>query len=415
MSDPRLRYFYKTWYRVPFLVPAWDQEELRTVWAASLARRANGHPDARTLLAQALETRFGCSHVLLTSTGRGAIEVALRSLGKPGGEVIVPTFACRSIAEAVLAAGCVPVFADVTDDLTLSAASVQANLTEQTIAVLVAHLSGKPATEFAAIVQLCRERGIALIDDAAQAFGVKWEGRYLGSFGEFGIFSFGVGKPTFSVGGGALILRSPEAAARCEALMTRPAVEAPPSWKEIVAAWNFVFQYRYRRTTQPLYLAWRAAKKLVHANGSPPPRGRISRLAASLQLAQVKKLDWILARYTANARTLIHRLAACPDVVFPQASDHCAYTKLLAELRQRDVRALATHLLRHGIEIEWSYRPLHLAERYASWRRLPAPHAEAVWGRLLTLPSHPGLHEAELDRIASAVTTFFHAERLRRW
>ena len=167
MIASRITYFYKTWYRVPFLVTYWGKEEIRTILASTISSGVGGGVGARGELKRVLAKRFGFSHVILTSTGRFAIEVALRSLGKPGGEVIVPTFVCRSVPEAVLKAGCVPVFADINKDLSVSVESVRSNLTDKTIAVLVAHLSGKPAKDLTDLVILCFERGISLIDDAA--------------------------------------------------------------------------------------------------------------------------------------------------------------------------------------------------------------------------------------------------------
>lgn len=407
--DPRIPYFYKTWYRIPFLVPAWGREELRAVWAFAMSSGDDGGK-ATEALAKALEDRFSSSHVVLTSTGRFAIEVALRSLDKPGAEVIIPTFSCGAIPEAILQAGYVPVFADINADLTLSVESVRANLTERTVAVLVAHLSGKPASDLDELVELCHERGIPLIDDAAQAIGVKHRGEYLGSFGDFGILSFGVGKPTFSVGGGALILRSSEVKMYCKEIVDQIGREARSHPREVVAAWNFLLEYCWRRATQPIYLLGRAVKKIVGISGPKPHRGRISRLSALIQLKQINKLDKILTGFAANGRYIIRRLADRAEVAFPQSSEDCAYTKLILALRKGDPGRMAKHLLKHGIEVEWSYKPLDLLPKYSPFRRFRNFHAEAVWNRLLALPAHPRLHGEEIEVVASAVEKYFHSK-----
>lgn len=409
--DPRIPYFYKTWYRIPFLIPAWDrEEEVRTILASTLTGMNGRHrPDARETLKALLWERFGFSQVVLTSTGRFAIEIALRSLNRTGGEVVIPTFICRSVADAVLEAGYVPVFADVNEDLTLSVASVRRNLTPKTVAVLVAHLSGKPASDLRALVSLCQERGLVLIDDAAQAFGVKSDGAYLGSFGEFGILSFGVGKPTFSVGGGALILRSAAAASHCESILRHIGTGDEFYRHELATSWNCLLQYRWRRVTLPAYLAGRALRRMLRIAAHKPARGQISKLAAVLQVMQVRKLDDILTRFLTHGQYLVRRLSNHPGMTFPQRSDDCGYTKLIAALQHADPHALAIHLLKQGVEIEWSYTPLDLRPEFAAFRRHQNAQAERIWSRLLALPVHPGLHEEQLEAVAGAIERFIHA------
>ena len=240
--DPRIRYFYKTWYRVPFLIPAWDDEEIEAaLWPGRISKSADDDEPCRRL-EEALATRFGFPHVVLTSSGSFALEVALRALERPG-EVILPSFICGSVVRAVVRAGCTPVAADVNDDLTLSADSVEARLTDRTAAVLVAHLSGTPAQDLDRLIALCDRRNMPLIDDAAQAFGIRARGRFLGSCGRFGVLSFGPGKPTFSIGGGALIASSSQDAARCEQLVRRIGEEEGTAVPSRAAALRFVLEY----------------------------------------------------------------------------------------------------------------------------------------------------------------------------
>lgn len=409
--DPRLLWFYRTWYRVPFLIPSWSREELELVWASTIHHRWAVEQRARAQLAQELRERCGFRSVVLTSSGRFAIEVALRALGRPGGEVVVPTFACSAIPDAVLRAGCRPVLADIGEDLTLAVDSVRACLTPRTIAVLVAHLSGTPARDLSALAALCHEQHVALIEDAAQSFGVRSNGGYLGSFGDFGILSFGVGKPTFSLGGGALLLRSPVLASPCERMVNEAPAPPPPRWTEITSMWNFVLQYRYRRATQPGYLAARAIARLVRAPVPAPWRGPMTELSALFQLKQVGKLDHLLTRYASNARWLMRRLADCTAVGFPQASPDCGYTKTVLELRSGDHRALAAHLLKAGIETEWSYTPLHRSPTYRAFQRVPTPYADFVWSRLLAVPTHPALGQDDMAYVADAIERFFRSPR----
>ena len=404
--DPRLRYLHRSWYRTPFLVPAWDSEELDTLWAYSRSRQRRLGSVCAEQLQDALQQRFGFPHVVLTSTGSCAIEVALRSLGPPGGEVILPSFLCGTVARAVLAAGCVPVFADIHDDLGLSIESVRRNLTDKTVAVLVAHLAGQPCRDVVELESVCRERGLALIDDAAQSLGASLDGRFLGSLGTFGALSFGLGKPTFSIGGGALVLHTHDAALRCRAILGQMEDEGAPRRHEMAAAWSFVAQYCWRRVTYPMYAAGRLVRRLAGIPATPRPRGVISELEAALQLIQLKTLDGHLRSFAEHGSVIVSRLAPLDHVRFPQASRPCGYTKLFIERRDGDVGGLATHLLKHGVEIEWPWTPLDLREEFSRFRRQPNVVAEQLWKRLLILPSHPALTPKDVDRIAGAVASF---------
>ena len=127
MIDPRIIYFYKTWYRVPFLVPFWDKREIHSVLKFTSSFGTGDIEGSSETLQVVIQKQFCFPYVVLTSTGRFAIEVALRSLGKPGGEVIVPTFICDAVPRAVLDAGYVPVFADINEDLTIDIKSVRVN------------------------------------------------------------------------------------------------------------------------------------------------------------------------------------------------------------------------------------------------------------------------------------------------
>ena len=156
-----------------------------------------------------------------------------------------------------------------------------------------------------------------------------------------------------------------------------------------------------------MYLFGRTIKKIVRATGTQPYRGRISRLCAILQLIQIDKLDSILARFVANGQFVVRSLADLPAVKFPQSSDDCAYTKLILVLHNGDTGALATHLLKRGVEIEWSYKPLDLRSEFAVFRRFRNSYAESIWSRLLVLPVHPWLSDGDVSSVARAVESFF--------
>ena len=402
MIDPRIRHFYKTFGCTPFLVPAWGADEYAVIQRA--LRGQESPPHVRDDLEEMLRQSLGFNHVVLTATGRQAIEVALSHLAKPPGEVIMPTFACGSMANAITAAGYVPVFADINKDLTLSCRSTIENLTSKTVAVIVAHLSGKPAEDLEELVELCRTRGLVLIDDAAQAMGISHRGRQLGTFGDYGVLSFGLGKPTFSLGGGCLILKSHSEKLACQGLMDGNVPSDRGYLRTSAALVRFVSEYCWREQTLPVFLAARAFRKYLHLHPQAPRSGQISALEAELQTIQLARLPQILKSFRDNARQIIARLSNV--LAAPQEGPETGYTKCLVQTQAHKGTTLSTYLLKQGIEIEWSYRPLDSFGAFAQYRRRDNSYAESIWRHLLAVPVHPNLETHDIDRIALALEQF---------
>ena len=129
------------------------------------------------------------------NSGTTALQVALSAVGvAPGDEVIVPPYTFVATASAVASVGGVPIFVDV-DAATynIDPQSVAAAITERTRAVIAVHIGGQPA-DLDALTDLLRDRGIALIEDAAQAHAAAWKGRKVGAIGDLGTFSFQASK-----------------------------------------------------------------------------------------------------------------------------------------------------------------------------------------------------------------------------
>jgi perosamine synthetase len=134
--------------------------------------------------------RTGTSHAVATSSGTAALEVILRSLDVVGAEVIVPTNTFAATAFAVLHAGGRVVFADCADDMNVDPDDVERRITEKTKAVIVVHVGGLVSPSIVALQELCRGRGIALIEDASHAHGSTFDGQEAGAFGDAAGFSF---------------------------------------------------------------------------------------------------------------------------------------------------------------------------------------------------------------------------------
>jgi dTDP-4-amino-4,6-dideoxygalactose transaminase len=160
-------------------------------------------------LEQEVSKKFGINHALAVSSGTAALIVAMSAakIG-PGDEVIVPGYTFIASISSVIACGAVPVLAEVDESLTLDPADVEKRITPKTKAILGVHMLGNPCNNDA-LQALADKHTIMYIEDAAQAFGGMYKGKYLGTMGKIGIYSFNLFK-TINAGDGGMVVTGDE-------------------------------------------------------------------------------------------------------------------------------------------------------------------------------------------------------------
>lgn len=164
----------------------------------------NGHWKAKEFEAL-VQAKLNVNHAQALSSGTAAVTVALAVCGVGAGdEVIMPTFTFVASFEAVIALGAIPVLVDIDDTLTLDPKAVQAAITSKTKAVMPVHMCGSMAN-LDALQNICKEHQLKLVEDACQAIGGIYKGKYLGSIGDAGTFSFDFVK-TFTCGEGGVVI-----------------------------------------------------------------------------------------------------------------------------------------------------------------------------------------------------------------
>src|SRR6266480_5170451 len=142
-------------------------------------------------LEDAFRARHDASFAVAVSSGTSAIEIILRTIGVEGREVIVPANTFFATAAAVVHAGGVPRFADIDPGtFALSPATVEPVLDDSCAGVVIVHIGGFVSPDTAGLADLCRARGLWLLEDAAHAHGAAFAGRAAGSIGDAGAFSF---------------------------------------------------------------------------------------------------------------------------------------------------------------------------------------------------------------------------------
>src|SRR5438552_6686006 len=152
-----------------------------------------------------LAEHLGARRALAVNAGSSALICGLIGCGVGrGDEVIVPAYTWNATANAVLAAGALPVLAEVDESLTIDPDDVEAKLTPRTRAVLPVHMRGN-AADMGALVELAHTHGLALVEDVCQAAGASFAGRRLGTFGDAGAFSLQFNKIITTGEGGAMV------------------------------------------------------------------------------------------------------------------------------------------------------------------------------------------------------------------
>ncbi len=162
-----------------------------------------------------LRKHFGVRHVFTVSSGKAALFIILKALAtlRPGkGKVLIPAYTCFSVPSAVVKVGLKVALSDI-DPATLDfdRRLLKDSIDKDTLCVVPNHLFGRPA-DIDAVKTLCRDKGVFVVEDAAQAMGGESKGRKLGTIGDVGFFSLGRGK-TITCGSGGVILTDSDAIA----------------------------------------------------------------------------------------------------------------------------------------------------------------------------------------------------------
>jgi perosamine synthetase len=320
-------------------------------------------------------------HAVAVSSGTAALEIILRSIGVAGRDVIVPANTFFATAEAALRAGGRPVFADIDPQtFALSPETVLAALTPQTAAVVLVHIGGLVSPQSADLAEICAERGVALVEDAAHAHGASYAGLPAGSFGVAAGFSFFPTK-VITCGEGGMIL-TPSADLAGEALIYRDQGKG-----SVHANHHVRHGYAWRMPEQC------AATGLVHLRRLATFVEHRRRVAASYDdaLASLDGLEPL--GEPSGCRSNYYKYIA----VLPAGADRARFRQQLAD----------KHAVRLAGEVY--DLPLHRQPVFAEFAGPSLPVAEDLCARHVCLPVHSDMTADEVDQVLSAVSAVFGA------
>lgn len=159
---------------------------------------------------KAFAAKFGTKHAQAVTSGSVALKVALQALGiRPGDEVITQSFTFVATVEAIMECGAVPVITEINETLNMDPADLKRKITTKTKAVIPVHMYGA-AAQMDEIMSIARSAKLKVLEDTAQAIGGRYKGKYLGTMGDAGAFSFDFGKAVTTGEGGMVITNDDE-------------------------------------------------------------------------------------------------------------------------------------------------------------------------------------------------------------
>lgn len=371
---------------IPFNIPCVLGTEQKYLTEA-LERKelcGNGHFTKRCQ--SLMEEKFQAQRVLLTTSCTSALEMCSMLLNlQPGDEVLVPSYTFVSTVNAIILRGATPVFVDVRPDtLNIDETKLEAAITPRTKAIYVVHYAGVGAA-MDEIMAIAKEHNIFVVEDAAQGVDATYKGKYLGTIGHLGAYSFHDTKNYNCGEGGALIVNDAQFIDRAEIILEK-GTNRKKFFEGLIDKYTWV-------DIGSSYI--------------------VSELNAAYLYAQLeakdticKKRSSVFERYKAGLSPL-----QAKGLIFPTIPKDCVHNGhmfyLIVRSNQERTQLLA-QLKAKSIQAVFHYVPLHTApmgQKVAAPAKLPV--TEDLSARLVRLPMYYDLTNEQVDTVIQEILTFF--------
>lgn len=342
---------------------------------------------------KALAAYLGVNEVVTTSSCTSALYLSLKSAGiKEGDEVITTTITFCATVNAILAVGATPVLADIDyNSGNISPQSIKERISESTKAVIIVHLAGRPC-KVEEISNLCARKNLILIEDCAHALEAKIEGKSVGTFGDYGCFSFHANKTITSGEGGMLISKSPSKLEKIRKMVHQGLVRR--SW-EIFNGQELPF----------------------HDVVTEGFKYSLSDINAALGLSQ---LGSSLKRHTRRSelwKLYSQRLSDLSIEIpleIPASVTHSFYLYQIKCPKDGMRDLIASALMKRGVRAAIHYRPINQLSFYSqkfSWKATDTPNAYLFGKSVLTLPLSSEYSDSEAhDLMDIFIETYLEQE-----
>lgn len=373
---------------VNFNVPPFVGKETEYISQAITNRKICGDGEFTKKCHAIFEEMTGSKKALLTTSCTSALEMAaILAEIKEGDEVIMPSFTFVSTANAFVMRGAKIVFVDIRPDtMNIDENLIEAAITEKTKAIVPVHYAGV-ACEMDKICEIAKKHNLFIIEDAAQAVMSSYNGKALGTFGEFGCFSFHETKNYSSGEGGAILVNKDKYIERAEIIREKGTNRS-----------------KFHRGQVDKY-TW------VDLGSSYLP----SELNAAYLLAQLEEKEKINNNRLDSWRLyykLLSPLAEKGIIELPHIPQACIHNAHMFYIKAKDIKErseLIQHLKENGIAAVFHYIPLHSSPAGLKFGRF---HGEDKFttkesDRLLRLPMYYGLAKEDINTAVNAVYSFY--------
>src|SRR4030042_3770581 len=315
----------------------------------------------------------GTKHAIGVNTGTDALYLSTRALGfGPGDEVITVAHTFVSTVGAIVQCGAKPILVDITDDFNMDVKQIEAVITPKTKGIILVNLNGH-ACDMDKIMELAKKYDLRIIEDAAQALGVKFKGKRCASFGDTGIFSFYPAKVLGTSGDGGMVCTNDDALARkIKAFRDNGRVDSA----EVVECFGWCT--------------------------------RLDNLHAAILNMKFNYFEGWVKRRREIARMYDEGLSKIPGLKPHPTSNHDffdVYQNYVIRCEKRD--KLVAHLQKSGVEVLMSWRvPMHKQEAlFLDHFKLPV--TEQISKEVISLPMYPELTDEEVKFVIKTVKIFF--------
>lgn len=371
---------------IPLSKPYFDNDEIdeiREVLTSGWVSQGPKVKEFENKVAQYL----GVKYAIAASNCTAALHLANLGLGvSPGDEVIVADYTFPATGHSVLYCGARPVFVDI-DPRTYNIAvdKIEEKITKNTKAIIPVHTFGQPA-DMAKILKIARAYHLPVIEDAACAFGARFQKQYAGTIGEVGCFSFHARKGITTGEGGMIVTNNKDLAERIRYLSVfgmKTAWEREKSTEFRVPEFQDV-GYNYK----------------------------MSDITAAVGVAQLKKLEMFIAKRKALARYWDDQLDTVNGIEKPYVdpcADHIYQSYVCLLTRSLNRNSLISKLANAGIQTQIGTYASHIQPVYKS--RDVCPTSLDIFHRSIALPLFYSLDETAIDRIVKTLKTVIGARK----
>lgn len=315
---------------------------------------------------------MGTEHGIATSSGTTALHTALLSLGiGEGDEVIIPSFTFVATANVIKMCGATPVFCDIgSATYNMNPHMIEDLITDKTKVIMPVHLYGNPC-DMEAIMEIADKHKLMVIEDCCQAHGAKINNRYVGTFGDCGVFSFYPTKNMTCGEGGIIITDDKEIDISSRIIREHGTISGHYNY--------FTLGFNYR----------------------------MSDINATIGLAQLKKLTFYNTVRRATAKT--YDVMINNELVETPFHYDCAepsWNLYTVRLESKNQNLFIKYLADNGIQTETYYRkPLH-KQPYFSDIECSCPMSELMSNELVSIPIRPNLEMSEIKHIIKTINNF---------